>query len=200
MTIQHGSTPVEEALRYFLYRLDLTLNPAVAVYYDPSVHNSSPQTQSIAYGINSHVRVRRSPKRPVRVDVVNVSQVRRRPELEVIRPEVIRSRTAGTLEVARSVPVDGVVVLAEIQFGVIAALVPLLELIAGAVEGARDVAIRAAASFAVDFERHGVSDPIPRAVLTPFHDSVFPVGFVANVFLEVDAVVCPLFDCRSVSR
>lgn len=114
--------------------------------------------------------------------------------MEVICPEVIRSRTAGTLEVAGSVPVNGVVVLAEVQLGMVAALVPIFELIAGAVEGARDVAIRAAASFAVDLERHGFSDPISQAVLGPFHDGVFPVGFVADIFLEVDAVVGALFD------
>jgi hypothetical protein len=114
-------------------------------------------------------------------------QMRRRPELEITRPELRRDTTP--LVAALHVPVNRMVTLAKVELGMIAPLVAVFELVARAVEGAGDVAVGAALLVSVDFEDDGVAHPVSRGVGDPAQDGVFPVVLVGDVFFEVHAVV-----------
>lgn len=120
-------------------------------------------------------------------------QVRLRPELKVICPEIIRPSRASILITAIRIPMDRVVMLSKVEFRVVAVPVSVLELVARVVKGVGDAAVPAASSFAVYFEGNGISDPAAVAVGLPLHDGVFPVGFVGDVLFEVDAVVDALW-------
>lgn len=113
--------------------------------------------------------------------------MRRRPELEVIRPE-LRPNTAP-LVAALHIPVNRMVTLPKVELRVITPLIPILKLVARVVESAGDIAVGAAALCPVDFEDDGVSYPVTRGVGDPAQDGEFPVGLVGDVFFEVHPVV-----------
>lgn len=79
--------------------------------------------------------------------------------------------------------------LAEVELGTVAALVTILELVARSVEGVGNVTVGATASSTIDFQGDGVSHPVAGAGLGPSQDGVFPIGLVADVFLEVHAII-----------
>lgn len=125
--------------------------------------------------------------------------MRRRPKLKVRSPKVIGiyvpTGGTGRLEVVGSIPVHGVVMLAEVEFGVVAVPVAVVPLVVGAVEGTGYTAPSSAASFAVDFEADAVTHPDIFGLASPLYDGIFPIGLVPGVLLEVDAVVNALLIC-----
>lgn len=140
------------------------------------------------------MRIRRLPIRPTRIHFINTSQIRRGPKLEIIAPEIIRPQPrTRTLIITRFIPMHCMVMFAKVQFRVVAVRVAVCELVVGGVEGVGDGGVGAAATAAVDFENNVVADPCARGTGgSPADGGPFPVGFVADVFLEVYAVVYAL--------
>jgi hypothetical protein len=61
------------------------------------------------------MRIRSLPIIPTRINNINVSQIRRRPELKIIAPKVIRPQPrTRALVVARLVPMHSMVMLAKV--------------------------------------------------------------------------------------
>lgn len=81
------------------------------------------------------------------------------------------------------------VALAEVELGMVAALVTILKLVARSVEGVGNVTVGATASSTIDLQGNRLSHPVAGAVLDPSQDGVFLIGLVADVFLEVHAIV-----------
>jgi hypothetical protein len=88
---------------------------------------------------------------------------------------------------------NSMVMLAEVQFRMIPILVAVRELIVFAIESVGYIIVAAAASTSIDLENDVVAYPaIVGTVGPPPYGGPFSVRFVANVFLEVHAVVYAL--------
>jgi hypothetical protein len=74
---------------------------------------------------NCNMRIRRHPKIPARVNIINMPQIVMRPKLKVIASEIITVHGANVLAVVRLVPMHGMLMLAEVKLRMVASPVAI---------------------------------------------------------------------------
>jgi hypothetical protein len=63
---------------------------------------------------DSSMRIRRRPKTPAWVNIINVSQIIMRPELKVVTLEIITVDRTNVFVLVRLIPMHGMLMLAEV--------------------------------------------------------------------------------------
>jgi hypothetical protein len=136
------------------------------------------------------MRVRRRPKTPAWVNIINMPQIVVGPKLKVIASEIITVHRANVFVIVRLVPMHGMLMLAEVKLRMVASLVAIRELVGFAVKGVWHIRVAATTPFSVDFEDDIVAYPSATWTIgPPSNRSPFPVVFVANVLFEIDTIV-----------